>query len=181
MELSMQINKIWIHRSLPLLILFLMFAFPLGTEASDAKIGFINMQKAVSSTKEWNREFTAFKNNFQKEKGVIAEKEKAIRKELEELNKQGFVLSPELKRQKEESFSKDRREFERYVQDKNDEFTKKEKEMGDKLLQKMIKIVQGLGKEKKYTMILEQGAVFYSSADDDLTDLATKAYDKANP
>jgi outer membrane protein len=139
------------------------------------------MQKAVSTTKEWTREFTNFKNDFQKEKGVIAEKEKSIRKSLEDLNKQGFVLSPELKRQKEESFSKDRREFERYVQDRNEEFNKKEKELGDKLLQKMIKVVQTLGKDKKYTMILEQGAVFYSSADDDLTDLATKAYDKAYP
>lgn len=179
MELFMRMKKMWVVQSLA----FLAFSLVLSSmiEAAEVKVGFINMQKAVASTKEWNREFATFKNDFQKEKNVITEKEKSIRKQLEDLNKQGFVLSPELKRQKEEGFAKDRREFERYVQDRNDEFNKKEKEIGDKLVQKMIKIVQGMGKEKKYTMILEQGAVFYSSAEDDLTDAATKAYDKANP
>ncbi|MBI4384173.1 MAG: OmpH family outer membrane protein [Nitrospinae bacterium] len=147
----------------------------------DAKIGFVDLQKAVSGTKEWKKEFATFKTDFQKEKSVIAEKEKSIRQELEDLNKQGFVLSPDLKKKKEEGFMKDKREFERYVQDRNEEYNRKEKQITDNLLQKMIKVVQAMGKEKKYTMILERSAVFYFSPDDDLTDLAIKAYDKANP
>lgn len=163
------------------LALFVCFFPVLSASAEDIKIGFVDMQKAVSSTKEWKKEYANFKNDFQKEKGVISEKEKAIRQELEELNKQGFVLSPELKRQKEEAFGKNKREFERYVQDRNDEFSKREKELADKLMKKVIKIIQTLGKEKKLTMIVEQNTVFYSSTEADLTDLVIKAYDKANP
>ena len=163
------------------LALFVFFLPVLATAGDDVKIGFVDMQKAVSSTKEWKKEFATFKGDFQKEKGLIAEKEKAVRLELEDLNKQGFVLSPELKRQKEETFGKNKREFERYVQDRNDEFNKREKELADKLMKKMIKIIQTVGKEKKLTMVVEQGAVFYSAVEADLTDLVIKAYDKANP
>lgn len=156
--------------------------FPVGSAtAEDLRIGFVDMQKAVSGTKEWKREFANFKNDFQKEKVLIGEKEKVIRQELEDLNKQGFVLSPELKRQKEESFNKNKREFERYVQDRNDEFSKREKELADKLMKKMIKVIQVLGKEKKLTMVIEQNTVFYASTDSDLTDQVIKAYDKSNP
>ena len=176
----MRMKKLFLTQLFSFLILTLGFALP-SFSASDTKIGFVDMQKAVTNTKEWKKEFNDFKNNFQKEKTIIADKEKAIRQALEELNKQGLVLSPDVKRQKEENFAKDKRDFERYIQDRNEEFSKKESELKDKLLKKMVKIVQGLGKEKKYTMILEQSAVFYSSADDDLTDLAIKAYDKATP
>lgn len=176
----MHMKKMLAVNLLALLVCF----FPVleaGADSSNITIGFVDMQKAVTSTKEWKKEFATFKNDFQKEKGVIAEKEKALRVEMEDLNKQGFVLSPELKRQKEEAFGKNKREFERYVQDRNDEFSKREKELADRLGKKLIKIIQAIGKEKKITMIVEQNTVFYSAVEADLTEQVIKAYDKANP
>lgn len=42
----------------------------------------------------------------------------------------------------------------------------------------MLKVLKDLGKERKYTMILEKKAVFYSDTAGDLTKMATLAYDK---
>ena len=99
---------------------------------------------------------------------------------LENLNKQSFVLDPDLKKKKEDAFRKEKIEFERYVQDQNADFGKKEKEMTQKILIKMMGIIKKIGKEKKYTMILEQKVVLYHDKGNDLTDIATRAYDKAN-
>ena len=99
---------------------------------------------------------------------------------LLDLNKQSMVLDPELKKKKEDKFRKEKVAFERYVQDQNAEFSKSEKEITQKILLKMMKVIKKLGKEKKYTMILEQKVVLYHDQGNDLTTLATKAYDRSN-
>lgn len=148
--------------------------------AADNRIGFLNIQKAVSSTKEWKTKFNKFKAEFTKEKKRIKIKEQRIKKMLANLSKQSFVLDQDLKKKKEDEFRKEKIDFERYVQDQNADFTKREKEMTQKILIKMMDVIKKIGKEKKYTMILEQKVVLYHDKGNDLTDVATRAYDRAN-
>jgi outer membrane protein len=96
------------------------------------------------------------------------------------LTKQSFVLDPELKKKKEDRYRKEKIAFERYLQDQNTEFSKNEKEITQKILIKMMKVIKTLGKEKKYTMILEEKVVLYHDRGNDLTALATKTYDRSN-
>ncbi|MFQ5450871.1 MAG: OmpH family outer membrane protein [Nitrospinaceae bacterium] len=146
--------------------------------AASNNIGFIDIQKAISNTKEWKRQFAAFKLRYKKEKVVISEREKKIKKMLEDLNKQSFVLNSELKKKKEDKFRKEKLSFERYVEDKNNEFAQKEKEMTRNLLRRMVEVIKKIGKDKKYTLILEHKAAIYHDSGHDLTDLAIKTYDK---
>jgi outer membrane protein len=148
--------------------------------AAEKKVGFVDIQKAVISTKEWKRSFDTFKKDFAKEKKKIKSREARIKKMLKDLNKQSFVLDPELKKKKEDKFRKEKVAFERYVQDQNEEFGKSEKEMTQKILLKMMKVIRKLGKEKKFTMILEQKVVLYHDKGNDLTSLAIKTYDRSN-
>lgn len=142
---------------------------------------FVDLQKAVSGTQEWKKQQTSFKQEFQKEQMLIAEKEKLIKKTFDELNKQSFVLDPEQKREKQEKFREEKRDFERYVQDKNDEFGRREKEITAKLIEKMIDIVRKIGKEKKFESVMDVKTAIYASPESDITDIATKFYDKTHP
>jgi outer membrane protein len=175
-----------INRKFGVIIPFFIFGFlicgPLTVSvfAADSKIGFLDIQKAVASTKDWKSKFVKFKADFTKEKKRIKIKEKKIKKMLENLNKQSYVLDPDLKKKKEDEFRKEKIEFERYVQDQNADFGKKEKEMTQKILIKMMGVIKKIGKEKKYTMILEQKVVLYHDKGNDLTSIATRAYDRAN-
>ncbi len=167
---------------LPLLIVgfFMSGFFAASSFAAENRVGFIDIQKAVSETREWKTSFNKFKLDFTKEKSKIKAREQKVTKMLEELNKQSFVLDPELKRKKEEQVRKEKIDFERYVQDQNAEFGKKEKEMTQKILIKMMDVIKTIGKEKNFTMILEQKVVLYHDQDNDLTKIATRAYDRAN-
>jgi outer membrane protein len=167
---------------LPLLFagLFIFGSLTTSSHAAEGRVGFVNIQQAVSTTKEWKSSFSKFKLEFTKEKNKIKIREKKITKMLKDLNKQGFVLDPELKRKKEEQVRKAKVDFERYVQDQNAEFGKREKEMTQKILIKMMAVIKKIGKEKKYTMILEQKVVLYHDKGNDLTKAATRAYDRAN-
>ena len=160
------------------LVIFFMFAQATPAHAKDVRVGFIELLAAVSGTKEWKKEFGLFKTKFQKEKVSIVAKEKNLKKMIEDLNKKSMVLSPELKKKKEEALIKKKKEFERHVQDKNEEFAKSEKAITNKILKKMVKIVKDLGKSKKFTMILEKKVGLYFDPSVDLTTLATRTYNK---
>jgi len=162
----------------------LVFGFLFGSynvrevAAAEGKIGFMDLQKAIAGTKEWKKSFTSFKAKFKKEQQRIKVREDRIKKMLENLNKQSFVLDPELKKKKEDEFRKAKVDFERYVQDKNAEFGVKEKAMTEKMLKQMIDVIKEIGKKKKYSMVIEHKALLYHNSGEEITGLATKAYDK---
>ncbi len=169
-------------RLLPVLFLFtavfFLLAQPAPSFARDLRVGVIDIQKAVSGTKEWKREFLSFKTSFNREKKLISKKEEQLKKMIENLNKQGMVLNPELKKKKEEEVLKKKREFERYVQDRNEDLAKKEKEITSRILKKMADVIKKIGKEKNFSMILEKKTGLYFDNSIDLTTLAIQAYNK---
>ena len=160
------------------MIIFFMFAQATPSYAKDVRIGVIDIQAAVTGTNEWKKEFASFKTKFQKEKLSIAAREKNLKKMIEDLNKKSMVLSPELKKKKEEALIKKKKDFERHVQDKNEEFAKSEKVITSIILKKMVKIVKDLGESKKFTMILERKVGLYFDESVDLTALAIRTYNK---
>jgi outer membrane protein len=157
---------------------FFLLAQPDPSFARDLRVGAIDIQKAVSGTKEWKREFLSFKTNFNKEKKLITKKEAQLKKMIDNIKKQGMVLNPELKKKKEEEVLKKKREFERYVQDRNEDLAKQEKEITNRILRKMADVINKLGKEKRFTMILEKKVGLYFDNSVDLTALAIQAYNK---
>ncbi len=177
--MSIKFFRLWL---LPILFLFtavfILLAQPAPSFARDLRVGVIDIQKAVSGTKEWKKEFLSFKTNFNRERKLISKKEEQLKKMIENLNKQGMVLNPELKKKKEEGVLKKKREFERYVQDRNEDLAKKEKEITNRILEKMARVIKKIGKEKNFTMILEKKVGLYFDNSIDLTVLAIKAYDK---
>ena len=159
-------------------ITFSLFGQAAPSDAKDVRIGIVDIQAAVSGTKEWKREFTSFKTKFEKEKMLISTREKKLKKMIADLSKQSMVLSPKLKKQKEDTLLKKKKDFERHVQDKNEEFAKKEKEITGKILKKMVQVIRTLGETKNFTMILEKKVALYFDKSVDLTMLATKTYDR---
>ena len=160
------------------LVIFIIFAQATPGYAKDVRVGVIDIQAAVTGTNEWKKEFASFKTKFQKEKLSIAAKEKNLKKLIEDLNKKSMVLSPELKNKKEEALIKKKKNFERYVQDKNEDFAKSEKAITSIILKKMVKIVKDLGESKNFTMILERKIGLYFDQSVDLTALAIRTYNK---
>jgi outer membrane protein len=149
--------------------------------AADIKIGFVDVQRAIVETTQFKKSQMKFRVELEKEKGIIEARKKKVESMLIEINKQANVLNPALKKRKEESFLKEKKDFERYVQDREEEFARREKAALDKISRKMLEVLKQLGKQKKLTMVLEKKTVFYSDSSLDLTSLATKTYNKLYP
>ena len=172
-------SRLWLF---PILVsfttVFFLLSQPASSFARDLRVGVIDIQKAVSGTKEWKKEFLSFKTNFNRERKLITRKEEQLKKMINNIKKQGMVLNPELKKKKEEEILKKKREFERYVQDRNEDLAKKEKEITSRILKKMADVIKKIGKEKNFSMILEKKTGLYFDNSIDLTTLAIQAYNK---
>ena len=107
-----------------------------STASGASKTGYVDIAAAAKSTKEWKKSFLVFKELFEREKSFVNSWRKKIKEQTRELNDNLNYMDYDSKKEKEDALLENKREFERYVQDKNEEFSEKEKEMTSPILKK---------------------------------------------
>jgi len=143
------------------------------------KIGSVDIQKAVNEChagKEAQRVLTKEAEKFQ---GIIFEKQKELQEMKEFLEKQALMLNPEAKAARERELQTRLREFQRWGEDTQNELNQKRMEMERNIFIGLKKVIQKLGADEGYTLILEENEniMLFSSKVTDITDQVIKAYD----
>jgi outer membrane protein len=151
--------------------------------ASSVRIAYIDVQRVLARSSAG----VAAREQLEREKAVMQKEMDSKRVELEklrdELEKKGAMLTPEARREKQEGFERRRRDAARMMDDYQKELEKKEQMLLQRVLQELSGVIERVGKEKGYYMIVEKrgASVLYASADADLTDEIIRAYDQAAP
>ena len=164
------------------LLLFILLCMPVSLLAVDAlKIGCIDFQRVLNESDAGKKAKADLETLVKSKQSTIDEKGKTIEKMKADLEKQASVLSADAKKSKEEELEKMLREYQRLVQDSQTEVKKKELELTDVIIKGMRQIVEKLGEEEGYTLIIEKtgGMVLYSKKDIDLTDVVIKRYNQS--
>ncbi len=143
------------------------------------KVGSVDLQRAAQESLAGQEAFGNLQSDFAKKKGTIERQQKEIKRLQEELNKQGLILTEESKKEKEEAYVKKLKNLQRYVDDSNEELQVKQRELTQQILIDLVKIVDKLGEEGQYTLIVErQQGVLYASESIDLTEEVKNRYDQ---
>jgi outer membrane protein len=164
------------------LLLFVLFCMPVSSMASDAiKIGCIDFQKVLNESDAGKKAKADLETLVKSKQTTIDEKGKTIEKMKADLEKQASVLSADAKKSKEEELEKLLREYQRLVQDSQTEVKKKELELTDAIIKDMRQIVDKIGEEGSYTLIMEKtgGMVLYATKDIDITEAVIKRYNQS--
>ena len=92
-------------------------------------------------------------------------------------------MTADARRDKQEQFERKRRDAARLADDFQKELEKKEAVLLQKVLQDVSGIIERVGKEKGYYMIVEKrgAGVIYAASEADLTDEVIRAYDQQAP
>jgi outer membrane protein len=162
-------------------LLFLLLFMPVSLLAvNDFKIGYIDFQKVLNESDAGKKAKADLEIIVKSKQTTIDEKGKTIEKSKADLEKQASVLSAEAKKSKEDELEKMLREYQRLVQDSQTEVKKKELELTDVIIKDIRQIVEKMGEEGGYTLIIERtgGMVLYSKKDIDLTDAVIKKYNQ---
>ena len=151
--------------------------------ANPVKFGSMELQKALNESEAGKKAKTDLEALIKSKESIINEKSKVVEKLRGELEKQSSVLSAEARKIREDELEKLLREYQRAVQDSQVEVKKKEAELTEAIIKELREIVEKIGEEEGYTLIVERGLVLYSNKGIDLTDTVIKKYNelKAGP
>ncbi|NJD56996.1 MAG: OmpH family outer membrane protein [Nitrospirae bacterium] len=152
----------------------------LAAEISTVKIGYVDLVKALNESESGKKAKTDLEFLIKTKQTSIDEKGKAIEKAKADLEKQASVLSAEARKTKEEEMERLLRDYQRLVADSQNEVKKKESELTSDILKDLRAIVQKIGDDDGYTLILEsaEGQILYAKKESDLTEVVMKKYNE---
>lgn len=150
-----------------------------GTAAS-TRIAFIDVQRVLARSAAG----VAAREQLEREKATMQKEIDGKRQELDklrdELEKKGPLMTADVRRDREEQMERKRRDAVRLADDYQRELARKEQVLAQKVLQELSGVIERIGKQKGYHLIVERrgAAVLYSAPEVDLTDEIIRAYDQ---
>jgi outer membrane protein len=158
------------------LIAVLLLAAP---ALAENKIAYVDLQRALNLSKAGAQAKSEISNLVKKYEEEFKSMQEGLLQKKNELEKQAALLSDSAKAEKERDYQKEVRDLQRFQKDVKDELQQKDAEHTKRILNELFDILQKIGKDGGYTMILEknEGAVIYAAENIDLTDELIKAYD----
>jgi len=151
--------------------------------ASSTRIAYIDVQRVLARSSAG----VAAREQLEREKSVMQKEMDGKRQELEklrdELEKKGPLMTADARREKQETFERKRRDAARMMDDFQKELEKKEQSLLQRVLGELSGVIEKVGKDKGYYMIVEKrgASVLFASPDADLTDEVIRAYDSQAP
>ena len=158
-----------------LVVLSLLF-FP-SIERSQMKIGFIDVQRAISESQAGKRAKDRFQAQVKKAEADLLKEKQELERLKSELDKKGPLLKEDERRNLEGDLQRRYVNYQRTMTDQQQELRQKEGEMTGDILKELEKIVNEVGKAEKFTLILERSQILYS---DQAIDITTKVIDVYN-
>ena len=167
-------------KRLSALLVVLMLMAGSRVYAENIKIGSVDLVKALNDSDAGKKAKTDLEFLIKTKQTSLDEKGKNIEKLKNELEKQASVLSADARKSKEEEMERMIREYQRQVSDSQTEVKKKEGELTGDILKELRDIIQKIGVEEGYTIILEggEGQIPYAKKEIDLTEAVIKKHNE---
>ena len=144
------------------------------------KIGVVDLLKALNESEVGKKAKGDLEAMIKLKQLSIDEKGKKIEQLKADLDKQASIISAEAKKSREEDIERLIRDYQRIVTDSQAEVKKKEGELTNNILKELREVIEKIGQEEDYTIILEQaeGLVLYSNKANSITEKTIKRYNE---
>lgn len=149
-----------------------------STALAEMKIAVVDTQRAVMETEDGLRAQAALKKHFDKRQRDLDDKQVALQKEREDIEKQKDVLSKQALQARVDKWQKEMAELQSVFVDYNKELQKKQGEMTQPIFQKTMSIIRRIATQNGYDLVVDKQAVPYHRSDLDLTDRVITEYNQ---
>ena len=157
-------------------------ASPAFAQQSDARIGIVRLQDALTGCKEGKAARQKLQADFRGKQNQLKNRESALKRRYEQLEKQKNSGASEDKlREDLASFQKSVLEAQQLRAKLQQDLAGKEAELTRKILAKMKPLIAKIARKGGYTVILDAGQVLHAPDDLDVTEKLIRLYDKENP
>jgi outer membrane protein len=159
--------------------ILIMAVFLLGTTAAfadESKLGFVDMQRAMSETDDGKKAKAALKKIFDQKQKEIDEQQAALKKDVEDLDKKRTLLPPEQVREKEAELQTRMQKVQQTYLRHQQELSSKEQEATAKIYDRMNKIIAKIASAENFSMIVEKSSLVFAKPHLDLTNELIRRY-----
>lgn len=185
--------RVMVKAVLPLMLLGAAIAVPAGwmpraaaqtpapaTTAAGSRVAYIDTQRVMARSVAG----VAARESLERDKAAMQKQVDGLQAELaklkDELEKKGQLLSPEVRKEKQDTMERKVRDLRRLADDFEKDLAKKDRELMAKFARDLQGVVQKIGKERGYLMIVDARAgLMYGAPEADLTDEVIKEFDAA--
>ena len=151
-----------------------------STAAGAVRVAFVDVQRVLARSASG----VAAREQLEREKATMQREMDGKRVELEklreELEKKGPLMTADARRDRSDQFERKRRDAARLADDFQKELEKKEQGLLAKVLQDVSGVVERVGKQRGYLLVVERrgATVLYAAPEADLTDEIIRVYDQ---
>ena len=144
------------------------------------KIAYVDVQRVLARSAAG----VAAREQLEREKATMQKEMDGKRVELEklreEIEKKGPLMAADARRDKQDQFERKRRDAARLADDFQKELEKKEQGLLQKVLQDVQGVVDRVGKQRGFHMIVERqrAGVIFAAPEADITEEVIRAYDQ---
>lgn len=143
---------------------------------AQTKIAVVDVNRAVSSTEDGLRATATLKKVFDSRQVELNKKQNDLQKQREDIEKQSKVLSKEALGKRMEDWQRQMLELQQVFVEYNKEIEKKQKEITDPIVEKMLGVVKRIAASDGFDVVLEKQTAAYVRADLDITDRCIQMY-----
>jgi outer membrane protein len=147
------------------------------SSGAEVRIGVIDTQKIMRESKAAKKARDILASDLDAKRAKFKAEEDQARKLDEELKKSGESMTPAARQEKAEQLEKEIKELGRLKSDLEEDFRKKDAELGRKILSEISVIVKEFTKKEKFTVILEKRYVVAADDTIEITDKIIRQYD----
>jgi outer membrane protein len=159
-----------------LVLVFLLLSSTWAVAQDRVKIGFIDVQRAISESQAGKLAKDRFQAQVKKAEGDMAKEKQEIERMKADLDKKGPLMKEEERRNLEADLQKRYVNYQRTAGDYQQDLRQKESDMMADILKDLEKIVNEVGKAEKFTLILERSQILYSDQGIDITSKVIDLY-----
>ncbi len=163
------------------LALFLTLAWVSAVGAQErVKIGFIDIQRAISDSNAGKRAKDRFQAQVKKAEAELIKEKTELERLKSDLDKKGPLMKEEERRNLESDLQRRYVNYQRTMTDQQQDLRQREGALTADILKELEKIVNEIGKSEKFTLILERNQILYSDQGIDITNKVIEVFNSRN-
>jgi Skp family chaperone for outer membrane proteins len=153
--------------------------------AGSAKVGILNIQEAIQSCNEGQKELAALNQRFTPKQNELKSQSDEIDSLTKQLEAQGAKLSDDERATRLRTLDTKKKAFQRNFDDAKAEYQQAEQDVATRIYQKMSKVLEKLSTDRGYSMVLDvstaQSPVLWASPGTVITKDLIDAYNAEAP
>lgn len=162
------------------LVVVSLICTPASWAAAEIKIGYVDLQQALQTVDAGKKAKSRLEKEVNAKRGALEKEQAALEKEKTDFEKKAAIMNEATRGKKMAELQQRFMELQKKAGQSQMELQQRERELTKPLIDKLRSIIEAIGKERKYQLILEknEGAVLYAMDNSDLTEEVIKRFDK---